>query len=439
MKPRQKGLSKIIDADQLIDCIRKPTNAVVISHEKEATKRLFSAVDFYVQNARVKPRVSIYSKLEMRFPETGSYYYIGTAGQKAFGRGDTIHRAHLSEAAFYENFNRILAGISEAAESGIIDIETTANGRGEFYDLWMRAKAGKSPYTAIFIPWFIDNEYSVESMTEEDKEGLSEAVQEMFLIPEKDFILTDEEKDLIKKAKIEFGVDMTISQIKWRRYKIWDKADLFWQEYPEDDVSCFLQSGRSVFNKIITRPHLKIPLDNFSIWKATQKEKEEFKKRTLYGGLDGAEGTLTGDAHSFAVIDAQNAGTAIFELTSNEPIDIFDVKVAKICKEFNIFLGIEKNGIGLSHVRKMRELEVRFIAWETTAVNRPVMISELEEAYRKEQLIETYLEAENEARDMIYTDNNRAEHRQGKHDDRVFARAIAWQMRKRPMPGISFV
>ena len=43
VKARQKGISKIIDADQLIDCIKKPTNAVVISHEKTATQRLFGS------------------------------------------------------------------------------------------------------------------------------------------------------------------------------------------------------------------------------------------------------------------------------------------------------------------------------------------------------------------------------------------------------------
>jgi len=71
--------------------------------------------------------------------------------------------------------------------------------------------------------------------------------------------------------------------------------------------------------------------------------------------------------------------------------------------------------------------------------NRPTMISQLEEAYRKEYLIESYDEAENEARDMIYTPSNRAEHQKGKHDDRVFARAIAWQMRMRPRPRVTLI
>lgn len=393
-----------------------------------------------VNNMRRKPNVSIYSKTEMRFPKTGSYYYVGTAGQKAFGRGDTIQRAHLSEAAFYQNLERILGGISEAAEYGIIDIETTANGRGEFYDIWQKAKAGKSPYTPIFIPWFIDTEYSVENMTEKEKQGLSVAVQEMFLIPDKDFEIQSDERELMRKALLDWNIKLTIGQLKWRRYKMWDKGEMFFQEYPEDDVSCFLQSGRSVFSKIIKDSSKKIPLDDLASWNASDEEKKALKKRRLYGGIDGAEGTPLGDAHCFAVIDIiDGKGTVIYEHTSNEPIDIFWRKVKEICDGYDIDLGIEKNGVGLAHIHKAKDLKIPFISWTTTSANRPTMILDLEEGYRKGDLIETYDEAENEARDMEYGENNRAEAKTGKKDDRIFARAIAWGIRGKREPSVEWM
>jgi hypothetical protein len=442
LKARQKGLSKIIDADQMIDCIRKPTNAVIISHEKEATKRLFASVKGFIDYTNPKPSMSIDSQSAIKFPKPGSNYFIGTAGQKAFGRGDTVNRAHLSEAAFYENLERILGGISEAAEYGQIDIETTPNGRGEFYDLWQKAKQGKSSYTPIFIPWFIDDEYSVDNLTEQERQGLSVSVQKMFSIPDAEFLkqITPDEQKLVKMAKDEWKINITAGQLKWRRYKIWDKGILFFQEYPEDDISCFLQSGRSVFNQITTTKDKRIPLDDLVSWHGTDEQKKELKKRRMYAGLDGAEGTLTGDAHCFAVIDFINGkATVVFELHSNDPIDVFDFKVAQICKQYNILVGVEKNGVGLAHLNKLETLGVPFVIdWDTTAGSRPVMITELEEAYRKGFLTETYTEAEEEARDMVYTEKNRAEHKQGKHDDRVFARAIAWQMRAYQM-GVEFV
>jgi len=396
----------------------------------------------------VKPATSIENKQEIKFPKRDSSYYIGTAGQKAFGRGDTVQRAHLSEAAFYEDLEKIRGGIEEAAEYGQVDIETTTNGRNEIYDLWQKAKAGMSSYTPIFIPWFIDQEYSADNMTSEEKKGLSRSVMEMLSIPDAEFIagISPEEKEFVVRVASEWNIVITAGQLKWRRYKIWDKGEMFWQEYPEDDVSCFLQSGRTVFAHVITSPGRRIPLNDLRFWKATEKEKLDLKKRRLYAGVDGAEGTPTGDRHCFAVIDIVNGkAVVIFEITSNDPIDIFWAKVSKICKEYNILLGIEKNGVGVAHCQTARRLGVKFIEWETNAATRPTMITSLEEAYRKEDLIETYPEAENELRDMEYGETKtsafayRAEAKKGKHDDRAFARMIAWQIRTKPAPGVIFV
>lgn len=442
VKARQKGLSKEIDADQLAECLIRPTNAVVVSHEKEATKRLFAAVRFYVETMAVPPATRIDSRSELTFPKRGSSYWIGTAGQRAFGRGDTIHRAHLSEAAYYSDFERIVTGISEAAEYGQIDIETTPNGREAVYDLWQKAKAGRSSFTNIFVPWYIDDEYSADSMLQREKDGLSASVQEMFAIPDAQFEWAPDERELAGRVLKEYGIILTVGQIKWRRYKIWDRGELFWQEYPEDDVSCFLQSGRSVFSRIITRPELRVPLDDFDRWDGPADEKARLAKDLLYGGVDGAEGVQGGDSHSFAVADivpGKEHGTFIYEYTANEPLDVFWSKVAPIARRFNIVLGIEKNGVGLAHCREARRLGVPFREWETTATTRPVMVSELEGAYRKTEMIETYPEAEDEARNMRYGTSNRPEHPPGKHDDRVFSRAIAYQMSRVPKPSVEWI
>lgn len=450
LKGRQQGLSKEIDADQLADCIKKSTNAVVISHEKEATRRLFAAVRYYVDNMKVKPAVSIDSKSEMKFPKTGSSYFIGTAGQKAFGRGDTIDRAHLSEAAFYANLEMILAGIAEAAEYGQIDIETTPNGREHFYDLWQKAKAGLSPYTPIFIPWFLHEEYTSEAMTEKEINGLSPAVRALFLIPDEEFEWTDQEKELWKRVDHEWNIQLTVGHMKWRRYKIWDKGDLFFQEYPEDDESCFLQNGRSVFKKMKVDPTLKISLDHIEKIKPEDLSRllgdktKGTKPKMLYAGIDPAEGTETGDAHNFSVIEPnspyhpENGAVVIFEMTSNEPIDIFAGKVKKIMDVFDILLGVEHQGVGVAMGNELKKIDVAFHQWDTSGTSRPILISDLESAYRKEELIETYAEAEGEARNMIYNKANKPVHPNGKHDDRVFGRGIALQMFNMPKPGIEF-
>ncbi len=430
-----------------MDCLRKATNAVIISHEKEATKRLFASVRSFAENMRTKPTISINSKTEIGFPRTNSSYFVGTAGSKAFGRGDTIDRAHLSEAAFYSELERILNGIEEACEFGQIDVETTPNGRNEFYDRWQKAKAGLSSYTPIFIPWFMNEEFDVTHFTEQERAGLSVAVQEMVKMPDEDFkkTITEEENRLIGRAKQEWGIEITVGMLKWRRYKIWDKGQNFFQEYPEDDVSCFLQTGRTVFSGVILDVTRKIRLDDFDAWcvrnKWSEEKKAAFKKKRLYGAVDCAEGNQGGDNHCFSVIDSDmesGKSNVIFEITNTEPIDVFWKKVSAVCKTFNILLAIEKNGLGVAHIEKAKQLHVKHKEWNT-GENRNIMMSNLEEAYRKADLIESYPEAQDELANIIYNDNNKAEAPKGKHDDRVMSRAIAWQMKKMPVPGVSWV
>jgi len=383
---------------------------VVISHEYEATHRLLEKVKYYIGNLKVKPGIKYETKQEITFPKLPSSFYIGTAGQRSFGRGDTIHRAHLSEVAFWNNAPNIISGITEAVPlSGKIRIESTPFGRGNwFYDECQKAKAHESSYTFHFYPWWLNQEYSAEYLTEEDRANLPPKIAELFLIPDAEFKLTDEENDLVLKN------NLTIGQIKWRRYKVWDLGDLFVQEYPEDDVTCFLQSGRPVFRTV-----------NIS----TQEPLVE--KHFYLGGLDGAEGIENGDRHCFSLIDPwTKPAKTVFEIVSNEPIEIFDFKVSEICKKYSVKLGVEKNGIGVAHCQKLRDLGVDFEEWETTSASRPLMLVELEEALRKDELRECYLEAKNEFLDMVYDEKNRPTHTSGKHDDRVFSRAIAWQMRK---------
>lgn len=446
LKARQKGISKVIDADQLIDCISAPTNAVVISHEQLATERLFEAVSFFIENCEVKPVTSTDNAKQIVFPKRGSTYFVGTAGQRAFGRGDTIDRAHLSEAAFYHDLEKILAGVAEAAEYGQIDIESTPNGRDAFYQQWKKAREGKSPYTPIFIPWFIDREYSSDSLTETERTGLSDAVQNIFNLSDSDFrdSITKEERALMDRVKKQYGNELLPGQIKWRRYKIWDKGEIFFQEYPEDEETCFLQSGRPVFKYVTVRPELQVDVSNLG---ALPKDKIEWlRTRVLVAGQDCAEGVEGGDNHAIAILDVTPGRQAyvLWETVSNEYVDVFCQKAHNMFNALlnvgvNVRLFVEKQGVGVATISNYKRLGTAFEEWNTTESSRSTMLTELEEGYRKEELLETFSAAQTELLNMYFDKNNKAVHPQGQHDDRVFARAIAYQVARRPGPGLDWL
>lgn len=444
LKARQQGISKYLLARRMPYFLTRAVNCLLLSNEKDATQRMMSAAKQFLKtmDVTIDFENDEAAMIRTKLPST---YFIGTAGQAIVGRGDTLHFAHLSEAAFYKDLKNVLNAIVEACEFGQIDIESTPNGHNDFKDLYKKAKAGESSFNAIFIPWFMSEEYSIEFLEESDIQNMTPYMQQIYYLPDDEVMnnLSDAEKKLIRIAKEEYDIDFTAGMIKWRRYKIADKADLFFQEYPEDDESCFLRSDRGVFISIEHDEQVKVPLDDLRSWRDVkdlhfedaEDEMIKYRQKKLYAGLDPAKGTPDGDYHVFAVYDPMRAvgkGAFVYEYRSREPIDIFAEKILKICKNYNITLGVESNGVGAAMVMKLNQLDANFTDWQTNGTNRPVMIAELSEAYRKQEIIEGYKEAKEEAMSMIYTKSDRPEHPTNGHDDRVFARAIALQMSKTP-------
>ena len=111
----------------------------------------------------VKPQTGATNAKELSFDTLDSGYRVATAGSKGVGRSQTIHYFHGSEVAFWPNANEHSAGALQAVpnenETEII-LESTANGLGNyFHEQWQQAEAGIGDYIAIFIPWFLHQEY----------------------------------------------------------------------------------------------------------------------------------------------------------------------------------------------------------------------------------------------------------------------------------------
>ena len=145
LKGRQFGMSTLIVAFFFIKCLVVPnTRAVVISHEEDSNKRVFSKIKFFGRTLPAPVPTEKESEKEYSFPLTNSWFYIGTAGARVFGRGDNITDLHCSEVAFWKGAAKLMNGLLQAvAKSGRIFIECTANGMGGdgsyFYRIWKRS------------------------------------------------------------------------------------------------------------------------------------------------------------------------------------------------------------------------------------------------------------------------------------------------------------
>jgi hypothetical protein len=269
VKPAQVGFSSDVICDFLIDCITIPgTTAVIISYDEFITGRLLrKAHSFHsVLQDRIPSvdRMHHKSTSEITFKKMRSSFYIGSARGFAFGRGERIDDLFADEFGFWQPEDTVKfmgAALQRVPLSphSKVRIGSTANGEGnDFYEAYNSAKEGKnigaSVFTAHFYPWWMLPEYSMPYDSHFALPGDDRAILEDIL---------PEEEVLLKRFE-QLGVDdiAAHSKIRWRRYKIAEMSSLrrsgetrllFQQEYPEDDVSCFLTAGDMVYDaQVIT-------------------------------------------------------------------------------------------------------------------------------------------------------------------------------------------
>lgn len=244
-KARQLGMSAYVLARFTAKCLsKKNTRAVVISHDKESTQRMLARVHYYLNHLRgPKAIIKNASKNELTFPKTNSMFYIGTAGSRKFGRGDTITDLHCSEIAYWEDPKSLVAGLFQAVprESGEIIIESTGNGTGNYYHrACMRAYEGIGRFKLHFFDWLQAEEYRVR-LSEDEKTRLANDLKKEW-----------EEPELMARG-------LTLEQIAFRREKL-EEFDFdmqrFKAEYPLTIDECFQASGYSIFSVVpyIPRP-----------------------------------------------------------------------------------------------------------------------------------------------------------------------------------------
>lgn len=214
----------------------------------------------------------------------GSSLYIATASGTERGRGDTIHRAHLSEFAFWEQPEKQLAALEGAMPpGGHITIETTPNGFNHAHALWTENKGRiDSQWELLFMPWWLQEEYRLPAPA--------------------NFKPTPAEAALIAAH------DLRPEQIMFRRQRQGALKALFLQEFPEDDLSCWVGTGDSVWDaeavaalSASCRPPVRVFHGGaLRVWY------DAVPGRAYVIGADCAEGVPDGDLNAAAVLNARS-------------------------------------------------------------------------------------------------------------------------------------
>lgn len=279
-KARQRGFSSLGIAYQCVDCLGKEgTRAVLISHEAKATQRLLDKARYYFQYMNgPAPELGRHSRNEFFFPGMESTFYIGTAGAKAFGRGDTITHLHISEYAWWESDAlKQVAGLFQAVpKSGTIRIESTGNGRtNDFY--YMIENAEELGYKICFAPWWDNDEYQIDPVRGWAPEGYEHYFQDM----QSKHNLTEAQLYWYWIKLLEFRMDLRYMQ----------------QEYPSELLEAFQATGGSVYPDVsrTKSEYWKTRYDNHDCLKAPLRieylEGHPRNRRTYVVGADASGGT----------------------------------------------------------------------------------------------------------------------------------------------------
>lgn len=257
IKPAQIGASSYFICDFLIDCITIPgTTSIIISYDEFITGRLLRKAQVFYDILRDRipsiPPMHHKSTYEKTFPDVNGSFFISSARSFTSVRGETIHNLLIDEFAFWQpgDAERAFAAAIQRVPllpNTKIRIVSTPNGEdNDFYETYVASKDGRAIGKSVFkhhnYRWFDHPEYQLSQDNPFVLPGDSEP-ELGDLLPEEVFLMRH------------FGV--THNQIRWRRYKIAEMESLrrsgetrllFNQEYPEDDVSCFLTAGDMVYD-----------------------------------------------------------------------------------------------------------------------------------------------------------------------------------------------
>ncbi len=170
LKSRQVGISTYSLIRKLDKVMWTPhTTAAIIAHSQDTLDLLFEIVNRAYENIPVvkfsdkhkpweKPVADRKTLRMLRFNEIDSKIYVDLEI-----RGGTVHDLHISEAAFIDNMDEVWAATQESvpAQTGVVTVETTANGRGNwFHDQWTTGQS----WHKVFFPWYeyADNRVNFE-------------------------------------------------------------------------------------------------------------------------------------------------------------------------------------------------------------------------------------------------------------------------------------
>jgi hypothetical protein len=395
LKARQLGMSTYVQAEMFRRTVTSTRTTITLAHDDDTTGLLRRMADRYYEYCNfngIQPQRKYANASLATYPEFDSEAIIAKAGSRNVGRGATITDFHGSEVAFWPDAESIIAGAMQAGNPDVI-LESTPNGaQGHFYDLCMEALRGDGVWTLHFYPWWWDVTYR---MVLAEGETISPTAEELQLAS---------------------AHNLSLEQLKWRRYKRQELKDKFIQEYPEDPISCFLTSGNSYFGDLSGA--FTAPLD------VTYQEGHKYS-----AGLD------FGQANDYTAL-------IVIDHTARQMVDLLHInklewaeqrrRIMDVCKTWHVeTLLAEQNSIGSVNIEALQADGLSVQPFQTTNTSKAEIMSDLHEDLHSGLKLQDIPVLRHELNTFVSTQTSMGLWRLAAadegHDDTVIALALANQ------------
>lgn len=420
LKARQMGMSTWIAGRFLLKTLFIPgTVTLMVAHTQESAGALFAAVQRMWENLPTPLQSGIGKRSranarQMTFPAMDSEFRVASAGEPNAGRGLSVTNLHCSEVARWQgDAAETLAGLRAGlSPSGELVLESTPNGAyGCFYEQWQQAET--NGMVRHFFPWWYEPAYVGAPVAE----------------------FTEEEEVLVQRE------GLTAEQVGFRRELARRFGAMRVQEFAEDAVSCFRESGDCFFDRdalAVCGKDAIAPIDSrrsgaLQVWLPV------LPGRSYIAAVDVAGGGSEGDYSAVQVVDVAT-GMQCAELQMKmSPRDLAKA-AAEIARDYNgAMLVVERNNHGaavLAYLEQERGVNV-FVdrdglpGWLTDAASRPRMLSGLAVLLSSSRSLFRSGRLLAEMRSFVMDEHGRAAAAVGCHDDLVMSMAIAQAVRAR--------
>jgi hypothetical protein len=296
IKPRQPGFTTMEASKTFKVAVTQTITSLTLAHLDVTTQAIRRMTERFYDSwphPFPKPLRALANDVITTYPGTGSECITATAGSENVGHGLTITRAHLSEVSRWRNADVVMQGVLQAVPlNGAVVVETTTNGQSG----WVYEKTfetldsangrlfveGRNGWSVQFYPWWWAKDYRLPL---QEGETLDYSEEEAYLV------------DMH---------DLTPEQIKWRRIKMLEEKEKFFESYPEDITTCFISlDGAAVFRNVRSTVSATCPffdLDRESGEAAARTYRKANPKKRFVIGADWARDN---DYSVFTVMDAE--------------------------------------------------------------------------------------------------------------------------------------